>query len=102
MEPSKQEKKFLQGQKKAIAEQLKQERIDSHLKSKEAYKDLYCMGISQKVAKGPNPLSMLKKRKKVISKEPKIKKRRIRKGKRSKVLSAQKKLNGGERKAEMF
>jgi hypothetical protein len=49
------------------------------------------MGITKKLASGPNPLSI---RKKVIKKEPKIKikKRRFRKGKRSKALSAEAKL----------
>lgn len=47
------------------------------------------MGITHRVAKGPNPLSMRKK--KVISKEPKKRKRRLRTGKRSKELSALKK-----------
>ena len=47
---------------------------------------MYCMGITHRVAKGPNPLSM--KRRKVIRKEPKQKKRRLRKGKRSKSISA--------------
>lgn len=41
------------------------------------------MGATKKTAQGPNPLSILKK---VIKKhkKPKIKKRRLRKGKRSK------------------
>ena len=73
----------------AIAEQIREEQIEAHLKAKDAYKDLYCMGITHRVARGPNPLSM--KKKKAISKEPKKKKRRFRKGKRSKVLSALKK-----------
>ena len=59
------------------------------------------MGISQKVAKGPNPLSMMKK-KKVIRKEPKVKKRRLRKGKRSKALSALKKAGGDSQAAAML
>ena len=70
-------------------ELIKEEYVEAHLKAKESYKDLYCMGITHRIAKGPNPLSM--KRRKVIRKEPKKKKRRLRKGKRSKILSALKK-----------
>ena len=56
---------------------------------KQKTKDMLCMGVSKKLAKGPNPLSV---RKKVIKKNkpPKVKKRRLRKGKRSKELSATK------------
>ena len=50
---------------------------------------MLCMGASKKAAKGPNPLSI---KRKVINKdktkEKKVKKRRFRKGKRSKELSA--------------
>lgn len=46
------------------------------------------MGISHRVAKGPNPLSVKRRAPKVIKKMPKQKKRRLRKGKRSKELSA--------------
>jgi hypothetical protein len=49
------------------------------------------MGISHRVAKGPNPLSVRKKVPRVIKKMPKQKKRRLRKGKRSKELSEMKK-----------
>jgi hypothetical protein len=43
------------------------------------------MGVSKKKADGPNPLSV---RRKVIKKDKiKVKKRRFRKGKRSKLLS---------------
>ena len=90
LEPTKAEKKFLSGQRKEIEAELKEERIQAHLKEKAKVKDLYCMGISHRVAKGPNPLSV-KRRTKTITKEPKKKKRRLRKGKRSKLLSANKK-----------
>jgi hypothetical protein len=70
---------------------LKEERIQEHLKEKQKIKDLYCMGISHRVAKGPNPLSVRKKVSRVIKKMPKQKKRRLRKGKRSKELSEMKK-----------
>ena len=46
------------------------------------------MGITHRVAKGPNPLSIKRRVKvKVIEKAPKKKKRRLRNGKRSKALS---------------
>ena len=70
---------------------MKEERKEEHLKEKEKIKDLYCMGITHRVAKGPNPLS-IKRRAKVIKKTPKQKKRRLRKGKRGKALSAIKSL----------
>ena len=68
---------------------MREEQKEEHLKEKEKIKDLYCMGITHRVAKGPNPLSV-KRRTKVIKKAPKKKKRRARKGKRSKALSATK------------
>jgi len=53
-------------------------------------KDLYCMGVVKKPVLGPNPLSVKKGRKsKGIRKD---KPRRKRKGKRSKDLSALKKM----------
>jgi len=91
LEPTKAEKKFLQGQKKEIEQLLKEERVQEHLKEKEKIKDLYCMGISHRVAKGPNPMSVKRRAPKVIAKSPKKKKRRLRKGKRSRALSAAKK-----------
>ena len=55
--------------------------------------DLFCMGLNKKQARGPNPMSMKRKvAPKVIEKKKvKVKKRRVRKGKRSVALSAIKK-----------
>lgn len=50
------------------------------------------MGVVKKPALGPNPLSVKKKQKKGNGDDSMLKKRRKRKGKRSKELSAQKKL----------
>tara|TARA_B110000285_G_C14944040_1_gene523441 strand:+ start:706 stop:882 length:177 start_codon:yes stop_codon:yes gene_type:complete len=51
------------------------------------------MGIKTKLAKGPNPLSMRKKTGAMTARDSpgSIKKKRLRKGKRSKVLSSAKK-----------
>lgn len=49
------------------------------------------MGIKTKLAKGPNPLSMQRKRLRVDENgQEYLKKRRLRKGKRSKELTLQK------------
>ena len=45
-----------------MIEKLKKEEIELERKKRmKAVKDLYCMGIKTKLAKGPNPLSMRKK-----------------------------------------
>jgi hypothetical protein len=65
---------------------LKEERIEERKSKQQLTKDLLCMGVSKKKADGPNPLSV---RRKVIKKDKvKVKKRRFRKGKRSKLLSS--------------
>ena len=67
---------------------MKEERIEERKSKQQLTKDLLCMGVSKKMAAGPNPLSV---RRKVIRKDKvKVKKRRFRKGKRSKLLSQQK------------
>lgn len=49
---------------------MREERKEERDKKKETEKDMYCMGIKTKLAKGPNPLSMKKK----ISRSKTIKK----------------------------
>ena len=96
MEPTYQEKKFLKSQQDVIRKVKQDERVEEKRAEREAVKDLYCMGIKTKLAKGPNPLSM---RKKLASDVPREgfpgeickKKRRQRKGKRSRELSQIKK-----------
>jgi len=65
--------------------------IEEKIKKRAEVKDLYCMGIKTKLAKGPNPLSNRKKTIKEVVKHEfpgQIKKkRRLRKGIRSRVLS---------------
>jgi hypothetical protein len=57
-------------------------------KEREKVKDIYCMGIKTKLAKGANPLSIKKPlKRKSFPGEINKKKRRTRKGKRSKLLS---------------
>ena len=93
MEPTKAEKKFLAAQQSAIKDYIKEEKQSEHAKIKEKVKDLYCMGIKTKLAKGPNPLSMLapKNERSIAIKKKKNGKRRPRKGKRSRELSQLKK-----------
>ena len=94
LEPTMHEKAFLKSQREII-ERVKQEQLLAEKnKRRDAVKDLYVMGIKKKIAKGPNPLSMKKKQLKVADfpgKIAKVKKRRLRKGKRSRELSQQKK-----------
>ena len=90
MEPSIKEKKFLKGQKELIERIKHEQEIADKIKYRKSVKDLYCMGIKTKFAKGPNPMSI---RKKAILKSKdnpgtiKKGKRRPRKGKRSRELS---------------
>jgi hypothetical protein len=69
------------------------------MKKRQADKELYCMGIKTKLAKGPNPLSMRKKAfldsrfKSAPGTIKKDTKRRIRKGKRDRKLSQAKKIS---------
>ena len=90
MEPTKQEKKFLaQAETRETIKKIQMEYTAEEKRREQAkVKDLWCMGIKTKLAKGPNPLSI---RKKVISKKDNGKKRRPRKGVRSRELSAKKK-----------
>ena len=85
MEPTKAERKFFKAEQPAVTQFLKEERIEERKTKQAKTKDLLCMGVSKKLASGPNPLSI---RKKVIKKalKVKVKKRRLRKGKRSKLL----------------
>ena len=64
---------------------------DEKNKMREKNKELYMMGYGKKLAKGANPLSVKRKLLKVKDFPGKIKKRRLRKGKRSKALSQLKK-----------
>lgn len=61
MEPTIQEKRFIKGQQDVIKKLRKEEFEKELMKKRQAEKDLYCMGIKTKLAKGPNPLSMRKK-----------------------------------------
>jgi len=74
---------------------MKEDRDEQHKKERGKVKDMLCMGVSKRVARGPNPLSI---KKKAINKDASRGKkkrvrttRRVRKGKRSKELSALKK-----------
>jgi len=89
MEPTKQEKKFISQNKEIILKVKEEERVQERAKERQKVKDLFCMGIKTKLAKGPNPLSMRKAHKKAPGAI--AKKRRPRKGVRSKVLSQAKK-----------
>jgi high-affinity K+ transport system ATPase subunit B len=61
LEPTKQEKKYI-SKNKDIIEKIKYEEIvKDKMKERQKIKDLYCMGIKTKLAKGPNPLSIRKK-----------------------------------------
>ena len=83
---------------------LKEEQEEVKKVEREKIKDLFCMGLNKKSARGPNPLSMMSKSKAIKKSEKgvkkvKIKKRRLRKGKRSRELSQLKKTikdNSGE------
>ena len=94
LEPTIQEKKLLKSQSVLIERIHQEDLIKEKIKYRESIKDLYCMGIKTKLAAGPNPLSMRKKVLKPMSvKIRKEKKRRLRKGQRSKALSALKKAS---------
>jgi flagellar capping protein FliD len=89
LEPTKQEKVYLQKHKDVVARVREEEKVQEKIKERAKVKDLFCMGIKTKLAKGPNPMSM---RKKLVNDSSKtIKKRRLRKGKRSRELCQQKK-----------
>ena len=60
MEPTIQEKRFLKSQQDVIKKLQMEERIEEKKAQREAIKELYCMGIKTKRAKGPNPLSAKK------------------------------------------
>ena len=85
LEPTKSEKKWFKTEREEMDKFIKEERLEEKSKKQKATKDLLCMGMVRKLAAGPNPLSV---RKKVIKKAPKVHKRRLRKGKRSRELSA--------------
>ena len=64
-------------------------RAERAKKRRDEVKDLYVMGYVKKRAKGPNPLSCLKKKRKYVEEEPPTeKKKRKRSGKRKKVVEA--------------
>ena len=92
LEPTIMEKKFIKSNREIYDRIKREEAVEEKMKYRESVKDLYCMGIKTKLAKGPNPLSIKKK-----SKVPGIKdnngsiykrhrKKRLRNGKRSKKL----------------
>ena len=54
---------MLKGQKSEINDFMKQEDREVRLKVKSEIKDMLCLGRANKVAKGPNPKSILKKKK---------------------------------------
>ena len=85
LEPTKAEKKFFKTQKVEIATFVKEEMKEQKQQEKAKTKDLLCMGLSKKATLGPNPLSVLRKTIKKQNKGPKVKKRRLRKGIRSKL-----------------
>ena len=68
LEPTKAEKIFLRGQQQAIMEQYMEEMEEQKQKEKKKVQDLFCMGLNKKQAKGPNPLSMIRRTPKVIMK----------------------------------
>ena len=104
LEPTKQEQKFIKSNRDIIDRIKEEEKEEERKKNIAKNKEIYCMGIKTKLAKGANPLSMPKKQIK-----PKVdrqkqdyflrkefpgeikKKRRLRKGKRSRELSLKKK-----------
>ena len=90
LEPTIQEKSYIKQNRDVILKIKKEEEVEEKKKYRESVKDLYCMGIKTKLAKGPNPLSMRKKQAIGFNNPNGIKKRRLRKGKRSKALSAAK------------
>ena len=101
LEPTKAEKIFLKGQKMALEEEYRLTWEENHEKEKKKVQDLYCMGLNKKQARGANPLSMRRRTPKVIKKDKaKPKKRRLRKGKRSRELSAQNKPASTEPESE--
>ena len=61
LEPTKQEKQYLTRNREIIEKIQYEEKVQAKIKEREKVKDLYCMGIKTKLAKGPNPLSMRKK-----------------------------------------
>ena len=86
---------MLKGQKSEINDFMKQEDREVRLKVKSEIKDMLCLGRANKVAKGPNPKSILKKKKTHTEESVPVlgekRKRRIRKGKRSREISLDKK-----------
>lgn len=91
LEPTKQEKHYLSQHREIINKVREEERIKEKIKEREKIKDLYCMGVKTKLAKGPNPLSVRKKQNGLSEASKTIKKRRLRKGRRSRELSQLKK-----------
>jgi hypothetical protein len=94
MEPTHYEKKMLRAQAEAIYTDQKEERQEAYDRERGHIKDMLCLGLTSKPAKGPNPLAVLKKRthtqeaKEVLGEK---RKRRPRKGKRDRELSQAKK-----------
>jgi hypothetical protein len=76
----------LKGQKSEIRQFIRDEKKRELKKVRDKQKDIYCMGLKTKLAKGPNPLSVKSKN---IKKEGRA--RRFRWGKRSKALFEEKK-----------
>mmetsp|Transcript_6551 Transcript_6551/g.11084 ORF Transcript_6551/g.11084 Transcript_6551/m.11084 type:complete len:124 (+) Transcript_6551:480-851(+) len=94
LEPSKMEKAYLKTQKDMIERLRNEERIAEKIKERAKIKDLYCMGIKTKLAKGPNPLSIKRPQIRPFPGQITKRKRRLRKGKRSRELSQLKKQGG--------
>lgn len=60
----------------------------NYAKEKEKIKEMLCLGLTSKAAKGPNPLAVLRKKKvEKVEALGEKRKRRPRKGKRSRELS---------------
>jgi len=55
LEPTIQEKKYIKGNRDIIDRIKHEEEIADKIKYRRSIKDLYCMGIKTKLAKGPNP-----------------------------------------------
>ena len=85
LEPTRAEKKFLKAQKTEVEQFLVSEAKEQRKEEKNKTKGLLCMGVQNKMAKGPNPLSILKKTIQKPKEKIKVKKRRFRKGIRSKL-----------------
>ena len=75
MEPTRSEKKFLKAQRGEVESFVKEERLELKKARQAKTKDLLCMGVSKKMANGPNPLSIRKKSKQIKkdSKDLKVK-----------------------------